>query len=1372
MSKSLFSSQISKLQIEILDSSFQNRLLNFPAESPFQSPLMKENSDIFIDNWLKSGEPLPLSSFFGEESSDFFVKILKRKQEDFGVFDLFLAVGFLKWSGNKMSPTLLVPLKVDLHNLTVQFSDLPPIENIPLRESTKNEAVIPKVSETLINGRLDFEKYFAMIEMATAKQPLWKFSKRGLCLSFFSTAQFYLYQNLDFQINQSKSIPAENSIYFKLFNDEGFRVATSIFDEKEANEAYHPADHAFLYTTDFNTVKASIDALNPKNEAYVIQTPPGTFVFETAANIIADSLFSHKKTLVLTKRAVTAEKIKQSLYPEFRSFTELGRPEAQKNLRKMRDDLAQYYDAVNSKTPIGGISISQLFEEKSSIPPIKNKIPDSVFSGMEKLNFQDYRIIKKTIATLVHEFSNPATQKAQETFKSCDLKILDKKQQNRLAELLGPTIENIDRLTPFIEVLETANILNESMTLEKLSQMFSLIQTYFDADTPTYEGWELRSSDWDNYSENILKIPESGSIWSRFRRDGSLIYTEAAIDESILATRDEFAEITKNSFRAFSDNYRSRKKKLLSLFREPKEIESDDELILLVDELIEIQNHRNFYKNSMPMGNRLFGKTWKYEKSNWVLLHLKQKYFYDLKQKIKDPSISELVFSILEKYHLLKNLDLNIELAQSQLGEIKKNQAEISTLLSLVIPLELIPLTEQGNLLRNWMDSLSCLDIHVQTNAWIDRLKQKNLGPLVDYVFDKSLSNEDLTSSMAEYWCLCQMQEFAKKKSDIFSISPQKRTQNSKAYRTLLDDYCSTNFQFLEENIQKYPESLQIFNVCDFYASPKNYEQKFDLVLILDAEIISTAEAIPAIISANKMIVMGDTENPELEMLFIDALEKTEYTQKMQVAKQQSILNQTLQKGAGSRTLCLSRQYQHPALFYFINKHFYNNTIQQFPLPHKLTFKDLGLKKVPDTIKSLIDAALQHAKTKPSQTLGIIAFSEAQCQEIHQKLEAEIEANPSLKSFFAPKNLSRYCFIKTPERAAGLYRDCVLVCIDEDLEYAAPITKEKIKVCSSLAKNELQVFTSVSTMAGTTTVSTAPILAEWFDYLQKYKAIDFFENKEAPSSLLPFVQSVLEDNNVSFELGWALNKIAINLCIHDNNNPNRFLAAIEDDFYPRFLKESIEDIEYMRPVCLGTLGWKMLSTWSPVWVTSTQDEIDHLLATISIEQSVAPTAEEVQRAPESQVSSDETEELLLPEITIKPYIIKNPKIEGTEHHKPIPELPLKSIIVQLLFYVDKESPIHGDCLRKRLLNLHQLDREGPKITQILDDALKQGIQAKAFVKTGSFYYSLKPTKIKLRYRGDLNPEERKYSYVSPEERALLPASMNNASIRQMLGLLE
>ncbi len=102
---------------------------------------------------------------------------------------------------------------------------------------------------------------------------------------------------------------------------------------------------------------------------------------------------------------------------------------------------------------------------------------------------------------------------------------------------------------------------------------------------------------------------------------------------------------------------------------------------------------------------------------------------------------------------------------------------------------------------------------------------------------------------------------------------------------------------------KKISESLQISNICDYYAVSQKEPQKYDLVLILDAEIISSTECISAILSSEKMIVMGDIENPELELLFTDGFENTDTLQKISVSKQKSILSQVLQKGAGFRTL-------------------------------------------------------------------------------------------------------------------------------------------------------------------------------------------------------------------------------------------------------------------------------------------------------------------------------------------------------------------------------------------------------------------------------------------------------------------------------------
>ena len=148
------------------------------------------------------------------------------------------------------------------------------------------------------------------------------------------------------------------------------------------------------------------------------------------------------------------------------------------------------------------------------------------------------------------------------------------------------------------------------------------------------------------------------------------------------------------------------------------------------------------------------------------------------------------------------------------------------------------------------MDGLSDLDIQVKTNAWIDRLKQKNLHSLIDYIFDKTAPKEELIPSLVQYWCQNQISELTKEKKDLFTVSPQKRSQTSKKYRSLIDEYCNANFRFIEEMIKKFPESLQISNICDYYAVSQKEPQKYDLVLILDAEIISSTECISAILSS------------------------------------------------------------------------------------------------------------------------------------------------------------------------------------------------------------------------------------------------------------------------------------------------------------------------------------------------------------------------------------------------------------------------------------------------------------------------------------------------------------------------------------------
>jgi hypothetical protein len=191
-----------------------------------------------------------------------------------------------------------------------------------------------------------------------------------------------------------------------------------------------------------------------------------------------------------------------------------------------------------------------------------------------------------------------------------------------------------------------------------------------------------------------------------------------------------------------------------------------------------------------------------------------------------------------------------------------------------------------------------------------------------------------------------------------------------------------------------------------------------------------------------------------------------------------------------------------------------------------------------------------------------------------------------------------------------------------------------------------------------------------------------------------------------------------------------------------------------------------MNLWLPFWFMAQKDEIGHLVATIAIEQSVAPPPS---TATEDDEDSD-TNTVSTP-ITV-PYLVQHPKIEGTAHEKPIAELPTAALITQLKFYVDSEGPIHQDLLLQRVLELHHVDRIGPMLQKALTEAINQGLQKKRFIKTGPFFYSLKPKESAPRNRAGRPDFERKLAYVAPEERALMPPTMDEHAIKEAMGLLE
>ena len=398
MSNAALSATLLKIRQESALFDSKDSLLNFNTKGLYQTPLMLETGDLFFEKWKQTGGPLPLDSFLPKsenftpqqklEVKEHLLQALKGKLEDFGTTDLYLLLGFLKWEGNALSPSLLVPLDVNLQTQTVSLSSRPPLENIILRERLKSEISLPRIEEATLNGQFSILLYFSLFEKAVAAKKNWKFTRHGLCLAFFDSVKLGLKKCMEQGFDESNA--SAMSTTQSLFSAEGFQTKDSKFDEGPFDRIYSPLEHYPLYITDSHTTKVVEDAEDPDNKAYAVQVLPGTDWARASANLVADSLAEKKSTLVIYRRASTAQKFRDSLFPQFRNFNGPERDALLPALQKSRDGFLRYYEAVNNNIQPSDAPLSDLLAEFVQNPAVKIKSSDALFQKIANLPYQSY----------------------------------------------------------------------------------------------------------------------------------------------------------------------------------------------------------------------------------------------------------------------------------------------------------------------------------------------------------------------------------------------------------------------------------------------------------------------------------------------------------------------------------------------------------------------------------------------------------------------------------------------------------------------------------------------------------------------------------------------------------------------------------------------------------------------------------------------------------------------------------------------------------------------------------------------------------------------------------------------------------------------
>ncbi|WP_427162212.1 DUF4011 domain-containing protein [Aliinostoc sp. HNIBRCY26] len=385
----------------------------------------------------------------------------------------------------------------------------------------------------------------------------------------------------------------------------------------------------------------------------------------------------------------------------------------------------------------------------------------------------------------------------------------------------------------------------------------------------------------------------------------------------------------------------------------------------------------------------------------------------------------------------------------------------------------------------------------------------------------------------------------------------------------------------------------------------------FDVLIFDEASQLRTEDVVPAIIRSNQVIVIGDKKQLPPTSFFSTAKDSEEDSNDEDDASYESVLDECSNFMFG-RMLKWHYRSQYERLIAFSNKHFYDSQLVTFPNP--VQNPDLGVwfKHVPDGVydrggrtdnrreaKVVAQLALEHFQRFPEQSLGIIAFSEAQADAIQEQIEILGKEHPELETFCSD-NSPQY-FLKALENVQGDERDAIILSVgyarddqgklflnfgplnrqggERRLNVAVTRAKSKITLVSSILAGDIDLTRSQS--------KGAKALRDYLEYAasggEQLQGNSYTDKLHFDSPFEEDVYHALVQQGYTIRTQVGCSGYRIDLAVVNNNRPGEFLLGIECDGASYHSSPTARDRDRLRQQVLERLGWKIYRIWSTDW---------------------------------------------------------------------------------------------------------------------------------------------------------------------------------------------
>jgi very-short-patch-repair endonuclease len=552
----------------------------------------------------------------------------------------------------------------------------------------------------------------------------------------------------------------------------------------------------------------------------------------------------------------------------------------------------------------------------------------------------------------------------------------------------------------------------------------------------------------------------------------------------------------------------------------------------------------------------------------------------------------------------------------------------------------------------------------------------------------------------------------------------------------------------------------------------------FDLVVFDEASQVRPVDALGSILRGRQLVVVGD-EKQLPPTSFFDTMVSTEgitdgeedgpgtnVTQDMQ-----SILGLCAAQGMPSRMLRWHYRSRHDSLIALSNHEFYDDGLVIFPSPSRQSDGEgLSLRHLPSTAyergttrtnpleaDAVAQAVLEHSRTHPTMTLGVVAFSQAQKLAIEMRIEGLARKNTDFDAWLRTHPEEPF-FVKNLENVQGDERDAMFISVGYGRDARGSVSMNLGPLNQSGGERRLNVLITRSRRRS---IVFTNLTADDLDLrraggagIRAFKAFLLFAKdgrldqkpgatRDQEPEFEVQVASALKRAGYSLEVEVGSGGYRIDLAVVDPQSPGRYLLGIEFDG-PRYQTARwARDRDRLRQTVLDGLGWTLHRIWSADWLKNREDCLRRCVA--AIEASRRSRAAAPVRTAKPSVAIERTSQAPVG-AAIEDY--RPAKVAASIGDTHLAEIPTQSVAQFIGAIVEDEGPIHVDEVKHRVLDAIQA-RAGAKRDAAIEEGIAMAVARTLVTRRGDFLWRKK--EVAPRDRSRMSDASRRLDYVCDEE---------------------